>query len=181
MKTKFYFFHGYGSGINSSKFIMLKEHFGESFEMKNEVWRLNDNIGKILSRVYDELEYEENPILFGDSTGANFAYQLREQRLNKGKKTILIMSAPLLDFSKRISKMEFDENIQQYLIKITQPNNAMLIIPTRDEVLDQSMFLAKNNFKNLKILTLNDTHRLQKLKVGVGIEEIKKYIAEHNK
>lgn len=181
MKTKFYFFHGYGSGINSSKFIMLKEHFGESFEMKNEVWRLNDNIGKILSRVYDELEYEENPILFGDSTGANFAYQLREQRLNKGKKTILIMSAPLLDFSKRISKMEFDENIQQYLIKITQPNNAMLIIPTRDEVLDQSMFLAKNNFKNLKILTLNDTHRLQKLKVGVGIEEIKKYIAEHSK
>ena len=181
MRTKFYFFHGYGSGINSSKFIRLKEHFGKSFEMQNEVWRLNDNIEQILSRVYDKLEYEENPVLFGDSTGANFAYQIRERRLNQGKKTILIMSAPLLDFSKRISKMEFDVNIQQYLIKITQPNNAMLIIPTQDEVIDQSMFLANNSFKNLEILTLNDSHRLQKLKEGVGIEEIKKYIIKHSK
>lgn len=181
MKTKFYFFHGYGSGINSTKFIQLKEFFGETFEMENEVWRLKDNIEQIMSRVCDKLEYEENPVLFGDSTGANFAYQIRERRQSRGKKTILIMSAPLLDFSKCISKIEFDENVKQYLVPIAQPSNAMVIIPTQDEVLDQSIFLKKNNLKNLKVLTINDSHRLQKLKEGVGFEEIKKYIEKHSK
>ncbi len=175
MKRKLYFFHGYGSGINSSKYLRLKEYFGDRFEMENEVWRLDDNIEQIMSRVCDKLEHEEKPILFGDSTGANFAYQIRERRLLRGKESILIMSAPLLDFSKRISSMDFSKNIQHYLIPITEPKNAMIIIPTRDEVLNHS-FLTQNTFDGIELFPIEDTHRLEELKKGVGLKNIEAYI-----
>lgn len=177
MQTEFYFFHGYGSDVNSGKYLALYKHFSKKYNMENEVWRLNDNIEQIISRVYDKLEYDENPILFGDSTGANFAYQIRERRKQAGKSSILIMSAPLLDFSTRSSlARDFSKNIQQYLMKITEPQDAMVIVPSHDEIVDQSIFLKQNNLQNIELLILEDTHRLGKLKAGEGMQEIENYI-----
>lgn len=174
--TKFYFIHGYGSGEDSSKYQKLKEYFGERFQMKCVVWKTDSNIPLLLKEVISELENDKKPILFGDSTGANFAFQIRKQLLKKGNSPILILTSPLLDFSKRIWNGEFAKNIEQSLIQITEPENALIIVPEHDEVIDQNRLM---NYKkeNVVILKTDDDHRLSKFKEdGNLLKDIEQYI-----
>ena len=161
MKTKLLYIHGLNSDATSRKYLNLKEYFKNDFEMDCLEWKNEDNISELLDKAESELENEMNPILFGDSTGANFAYQLRERRKAKGQKTILILSSPLLDISKRIAEIEFPKPLKKYLQKIENPKDAMIIAPINDELIDHS-FLWENEFEDVKLFKVDDSHRLPK-------------------
>lgn len=163
MKTKFLYIHGLNSDATSRKYLNLKEHFKKDFEADCLEWKNDDNISELLDKAELKLENELNPILFGDSTGANFAYQLRERRVAKGQKSILILSSPLLDISKRIAEIAFPEPLKKYLQKIENPKDAMIIAPINDELIDHS-FLWENEFEDVQLFKVDDSHRLPKFK-----------------
>src|SRR5690625_6334170 len=106
-KTKamreFLYIHGLNSDATSRKYLNLKEYFQDKFEFNCLEWKNEDNISELLDQAELKLENEINPILFGDSTGANFAWQLRECSRQKGESSILILSSTLLDVSKIIA------------------------------------------------------------------------------
>ncbi len=83
------------------------------------------------------------------------------------------MTSPLLDFQKRIANFDFPKFVAKQLVKIDYPKNAMIIATRTDEVLDQS-FLFENSFIDVKLLEVNDGHRLEDF--GNYLGEIKKYI-----
>ncbi|MFA7615084.1 MAG: hypothetical protein WCY16_00715 [Weeksellaceae bacterium] len=159
----FLYFHGLNSDSNSRKYLNLKEYFQKEFEFDCLEWKNDDYISILLDNAEKNYENHEDLILFGDSTGANFTYQLRERRKEKGLKSILILSSPLLDKSKRIADFPFPKQLKKYLAKIENPENAFIIAPEHDELIDHS-WLFKKTFKNTEILKVNDSHRLPNFK-----------------
>lgn len=103
----------------------------------------------------------EIPVIVGDSTGANFAYQLRERRLLKGKKSILILSSPLLDIDERIADFNFPEKIIPQLKKYNSPKDALIIATKNDTILNQK-WLFQKTLNMIKLIEVNDNHRLEK-------------------
>lgn len=174
MKTQFLYIHGLNSDATSRKYLNLKEYFQGKFEFDCLEWKNDDNISELLDKAELKLENEINPILFGDSTGANFAWQLRERRRHKGKDSILILSSPLLDVSKRIAEFEFPGQLKTYLNKIEHPTDAMLIVPTNDELIEHT-HLWENELENINLLKVEDTHRLPNFKDY--LPEIEQYIS----
>lgn len=103
----------------------------------------------------------EIPVVVGDSTGANFAYQLRERRLEKGKKSILILGSPLLDIDERIADFDFPEKIIPELKKYDSPEDALIIATKNDTILNQK-WLFQKKLKMIKLIEVNYNHRLEK-------------------
>ncbi|MBW7871552.1 MAG: hypothetical protein H3C39_10895 [Flavobacteriia bacterium] len=172
-KTKFLYIHGLGSDAQSRKYLNLKEYFDDQFDFGCLEWKNNDNIDELLNQSERDLSQFENVILFGDSTGANFAWQLSEKRKANGLNSILIVSSPLLDLSKRISDYEFPDSLKPFMKKIDHPAGMMIIAPTEDEIIDHS-FVIENQFPDTQILKVNDTHRLPEFKDY--LPEIERYI-----
>jgi predicted esterase YcpF (UPF0227 family) len=173
MKTTLLYIHGLGSDQNSRKFINLKEHFKDQFNYDFVEWKNDSNISELLDEAELKLENIEIPILIGDSTGANFAYQLRERRLQKGKTSILILSSPLLNINERIADFEFPETLIPQLQKFDNPENALIIATKKDAVLNQN-WLFKKPLNNVKLIEVDDNHRLEKFHESLA--EIKHYI-----
>ncbi len=170
---KLLYIHGLNSDATSRKYLVLKEFFKGEFRFDCLEWKNHDNIIELLDDAEKMLDEEINPIIFGDSTGANFAYQLRERRKSKEKSSILILSSPLLDISKRIAGHTFPEELKIYLEKIESPNNALIIAPENDELIDHS-YLQKNHLKNVTLFKVKDSHRLPKFEDYLS--DIKNYI-----
>lgn len=160
---KLLYIHGLNSDRNSRKYLELKAFFGSKYDFDCLEWKNDDNIENLLTETEKEFANEESIILFGDSTGANFAWQLREIRHSKNLKSTLIITSPLLDESKRIAVFEFPKPLKAYLKKIRNLENLMAIVPTQDEVIDHSWIFEKD-WNNAKILKVNDTHRLLNFK-----------------
>lgn len=160
---KFLYIHGLNSDANSRKYVNLKDYFKDKFDFSCLEWRNEDNISELLDEAERTLKGEINPVIFGDSTGANFAYQLRERRKSKGQSSVLIVSSPLLDISKRIADFDFPENLKSYLQKIKNPKDLMIIAPENDELIDHS-FLQENQLENVILFKVNDSHRLPNFK-----------------
>ncbi|WP_407405848.1 YqiA/YcfP family alpha/beta fold hydrolase [Chryseobacterium sp.] len=172
MKTTLLYIHGLGSDRNSRKFINLKEYFKDQFDYDFVEWNNESNIAELLNEAENKLENLENPIIVGDSTGANFAYQLRESRKLKGKKSILILSSPLLNIDDRIADFEFPKTIIPQLIKIKNPSDALIIATKSDAVLDQN-WLFEQTFNSIELIEVEDNHRLEKF--HKSLPEIEKY------
>lgn len=173
MKTKFLYIHGLGSDAQSRKYLNIKNHFQDQFRFDCLEWKNEDDIEELLLNFHKELSREENLILFGDSTGANFALQLREMRSQSELKTILILSSPLLDESKRIASFPFPEHLKPFLKKYNQIDDLLMILPTHDEVIDNN-WLFKINSSSVKLIQVEDSHRL--LKFENYLSEIVNYI-----
>lgn len=163
MTTPLLYIHGLGSDRTSSKFQAICTHFDKEYTMHCLEWTTESNIKELLNDAFNTYENDTKLILFGDSTGANFAYQLREQRAEKGLETTLILTSPLLDLSKRIAAFDFPKILEPYIIKINAPNHALLICPLNDEIIDHSWL---NNLGNtsLVIKQVHDSHRLPEFK-----------------
>ena len=106
-------------------------------------------------------EAECQIVLVGDSTGANFAYQLRERLEKKTIKSILILTSPLLNIDNRISDFEFPKTILSQLQKIENPSDALIIASKKDEVLNQLPVFEKA-LQNVELADVDDSHRLLK-------------------
>ena len=161
MHNKLLYIHGLGSDRNSRKFVNLKDHFKNSFEYDFVEWNNESDISELLDTAEKWLvsEAECQIVLVGDSTGANFTYQLRERLTEKNIKSILILSSPLLNIEDRIADFEFPKNILPQLAKITNPKNALIIASRKDEVLNQ-LPLFEKSLQDVELLDVDDSHRL---------------------
>lgn len=157
------YIHGLGSDRNSAKFLALQAFFPDKFDFYCMEWTDHSNIERLISQTYTTFEKTNQLIVFGDSTGANFAYQLRDNRALYGLQTKLILSAPLLDLSKRIIDFNFPKCLIPQLIKIEQPTHALLICPMHDELINHTA-LKSDITNKLQVLQVNDTHRLPRFK-----------------
>lgn len=161
MKTTLLYIHGLGSDQHSRKFINLKTYFQDQFNYDFIEWTNDSDIPYLLKEKV--IKYKDTPqlIIVGDSTGANFAYQLRAMR-NK-KKDILILTSPLLDIDKRIADFEFPKQLIPYLIKINTPENTLIIASKTDEVLDQTNWFNQaliTSLNQVEVIEVKDSHRL---------------------
>lgn len=161
MSMKLLYIHGLGSDRNSRKFLNLKEYFKDQFDYNFVEWNNDFDISVLLEEAEKWLysETEEQIVLVGDSTGANFAYQLRERLKEKKMKSILILTSPLLDIEKRIADFEFPKSLIPQLWKIENPEDALIIASPKDEVLNQKPLFEKS-LKNIELVGVDDSHRL---------------------
>lgn len=170
---KLLYIHGLGSDRNSRKFLNLKDYFKDQFNYNFVEWNNDSNISALLDIAENWLKSEDQIILIGDSTGANFAYQLRERLKENNIKSILILTSPLLDIDNRIGDFEFPKNIIPQLWKIENPEDALIIATQKDEVLNQKLLFEKL-FKNIELIEVDDNHRLEKFENYLS--SIEKYI-----
>ncbi len=173
MKPTLLYIHGLGSDQNSRKFLNLKEYFKDEFHYDFIEWNHESEISKLVFEAEQRLKSAEKLILVGDSTGANFVYQLRERLLNQGTASILILSSPLLDIEERIADFEFPKSLLSQLKKYKNPKNALIIATRNDKVLNQN-WLFNTAFENVKLIEVDDNHRLEKF--HESLVEIRKYI-----
>lgn len=175
MHNKLLYIHGLGSDRNSRKFINLKDYFQDQFEYDFVEWNNESNISALLDSAEKWLisESESQIVLIGDSTGANFAYQLQERLEEKNISPILILTSPLLDIDDRIADFEFPKSILPQLEKILNPKNALIIASKHDEVLNQ-LPLFEKSLHNVELLNVDDSHRL--LNFENCLEAIESYI-----
>lgn len=170
---KLLYIHGLGSDRNSRKFLNLESYFKDQFDYNFVEWNNDSNISALLDIAENWLKSEDQIILIGDSTGANFAYQLRERLKENNIKSILILTSPLLDIDNRIGDFEFPKSIIPQLWKIENPESALIIATQKDEVLNQKLLFEKL-FKNIELIEVDDNHRLEKFENYLS--SIEKYI-----
>lgn len=168
------YFHGLNSDKTSRKFLNLQEHFSAYLNIYCIEWNNNTDIADLLNSIEENFRFREKMVVIGDSTGANFAYQLKERRKNTGKKTALILLNPLLNFEKRQKNIHpFPEKLNPYLAQITAPEDVFLIVSKNDNILNHDYLLQKP-FVNSQVLQVNDNHRLSKFKDYIS--ELEEYI-----
>lgn len=175
MKKQFIYFHGLQHEPKISyKFSLLKSYYSQHYDFHYYNWNHSTDFKELLYKAREQFKDIEQIIIFGDSTGANFAYQLRELRKKQNKNDILILSSPLLHFKQRISNYKFPKSIAIYMQNIKNPTNAFIILSLSDELIDQS-WLIKKEFLNIKILEVKDSHPLPNFEKH-SIHLIKEYI-----
>jgi len=170
---KLLYFHGYGSNRASRKYI-LSQAFFSTYEAECIEWTPDTDFKHLLQEVYTATEQEENIVLIGDSTGANFAYQLKEMRKKQKKKTLLLLLSPLLSYTHRLNKeLVFTDNLKNSLIHIPAPADAWVLLGKQDETLDLRV-VQPYDCINTEILYVNDSHRLPLF--DQYLEDMKAYI-----
>ncbi len=159
MKKTLLFVHGYGSDRNSRKFQELKNYFGSDYHCHCLEWTVFSDIQYLLNLAVQKCENTLNMVIVGDSTGANLAYQLREMRNHEDDKLILL--SPLLDIAKRKRDIPFPATFCEYLLKIANPANTLVIASKTDEVIDQQSLFDEAD-KKFTLMEVDDGHRLEK-------------------
>ena len=173
MKTTILFIHGYGSDRNSRKFQELKSYFTADYNLHCMEWAVYSDILWLLNDAVEKCAVIRKLIIIGDSTGANFAWQIREMRNSKEDKLILL--SPLLDVSKRKRDVDFPDVFNQYLVKIENPENALIVAAENDEVVDMKALFNEPD-KKFTLLEVNDVHRL--LNFENYLPALQKFISE---
>ena len=170
------YIHGLGSNQNSRKFLLMKEKFQALFNCKCIEWDLLTDIDLLIKKLYIKYKDHDNLVIVGDSTGGNFAYQLRELMKLTDVKTKLILLNPLLDFNSRIASFPFPREIEKYLQVINFVNCCFLLQSTNDEIIDHAKIKTGNRVVQIKI---DDTHRI--INFDKYLDDLKNYIeAEGN-
>lgn len=172
MKKTLLYIHGYGSDHNSRKFLDLKNYFGQEYTYHCLEWMVESDIKYLLRLALKKCENISQLAIIGDSTGANLAYQLRELRAKQEDKLILL--SPLLDISTRLRDIPFPTTFEQQLIKISKPENCLIIASRQDEVIDQTSIFNQID-KQFVLHEVEDGHRLEKFKEYLQV--IRDYIA----
>ncbi|MBA5245600.1 hypothetical protein H1R16_02985 [Marnyiella aurantia] len=173
MKKTLLYIHGYGSDHNSRKFLDLKNYFGQEYTYHCLEWMVESDIKYLLRLALKKCENISQLAIIGDSTGANLAYQLRE--LRKVPADQLILLSPLLDITARLRDIPFPKAFEDQLIKITKPQNALIIASREDEVINQTGIFNQTN-NQFVLHEVKDGHRLQKFQEYLPV--IKNYLSK---
>jgi len=168
MKTPLIYIHGLGSDRNSSKFELIQDYFSESYDYYCLEWKNDSNILALIEQAHQQFSNASNLIIIGDSTGANFAFQLRGMRDEKQLQSKLILTSPLLNLNMRIAAHDFPETIIPFMRAIEEPYNALMICPRNDEIINHSAWLNLNA-EGLLVVQVDDTHRLTKFSAYLPI------------
>lgn len=154
--TKYIYIHGLNSSKNSSKYKILKKRF----DMMILEWDKQTNIDSKIDAIIKDINPSDKLILIGDSTGGNFACQLRNKLNNLNIYSKLVLFNPLLN----IESLSIDimpNEILKYIKPITEIKDALLIISNNDNIVDNKDL--KRFEKTTNIIRVNDTHKLKTL------------------
>lgn len=132
------YFHGLGSNKDSRKFKLIENAFDRTHNCFCVEWGNDTDISGLLTDLWSLYKDKDELVLIGDSTGGNYAYQLRERLKVFGVKIKLVLLNPLLDFSNRIANFSFPEKLEETLEKIKELDHCFLLQSNRDEVIDHS-------------------------------------------
>ena len=165
------YFHGLGSNKDSRKFKLIENTFDSTHSCFCVEWEKDTDISGLLNDLWSLYKDKEELVLIGDSTGGNYAYQLRERLKVSEVKTKLVLLNPLLDFSNRIANFPFPEKLEKILEKIKEIDHCFLLQSNRDEVIDHSKM---NIGLEVEQLIIDDTHRL--LTFEKYVDSIKEYV-----
>lgn len=165
------YFHGLGSNKDSRKFKLIKNAFDCTHSCFCVEWGTDTDISELLTDLWTHYKDKKELVLIGDSTGGNYAYQLREKLKASGMKIKLVLLNPLLDFSSRIANFPFPEKLEKSLEKIKEIDHCFLLQSNRDEVIDHSCI---NRGFEVEQLIIDDTHRL--LTFENYVDSIKEYV-----
>ena len=152
------YIHGLGSDAQSKKYQQLKSALPATLTVECLQWENHDNISTLLEHTATRLQQYSYVVLIGDSTGGNFAYQLRDLLQPHVSKTTLILLNPLLDLDRRIATFAFPDNLATYLKQITHPKNTYIFISQNDEIIDHQ-WLLQQSLPTITCYTYHDTHR----------------------
>ncbi|WP_158963263.1 YqiA/YcfP family alpha/beta fold hydrolase [Myroides fluvii] len=165
---QFIYIHGYGSNRESRKYVLLQTQL-VAYQARCPEWTPETDFNTWLKALYQSVENEQTVVVVGDSTGANFAYQLKEMRNAEGLDTILVLLSPLLSYDHRLNKeLAFTANLKNSLQDIVAPTEALILIGKQDETLD----LKEVNpyaCKNSEVVYIDDSHRLPLFEQYLGL------------
>lgn len=157
--THILYVHGLNSDAQSRKYKILQSRLEDYCTIECLEWHNEDAIDRLLKEASINLLRYTNVVIIGDSTGGNFAYQLRDLLIPHPVRTKLILLNPLLDISKRKSKIPFPIPLVNYLQEIKSPKNAFIIISEQDEIIDHS-WLKEPELLDTVLYKVDDTHRM---------------------
>src|SRR5690606_4375905 len=100
---KMVYFHALDSGKSSRKFRLLKDHLGDRYELLCIEWNVDTDFRILMFNLFKRLLREPEVVLIGDSTGGNFACQIRDILVQNHIKVTLILLNPLLSIDTRIA------------------------------------------------------------------------------
>lgn len=154
------YIHGLNSDANSRKLSLLKSYFGDRVDYHCIEWGDRTNLRFYFDKKRNEWLHYQKLIIVGDSTGANFAYQLREQLRDSHHQIALVLLSPFMCTSQQIVRIRFPFYIIPQIWYINKPTRALIIASPTDEVLTQN-WLFEKDFKEVKVIEVSDEHSLR--------------------
>ena len=165
MKTKYYYIHGLHGTKNGTKFLELQKQYPEIECLE---WNVNDDMNQKLiewsKAILISYTINDNVCIIASSTGCNFAQQLRLMQPELFLHLVLIN--PLLDFENIKNKSIMPDNIKQYLIKITKLESSLILLGSKDDVVENVNYIMNNSFirdNNQIIIDEHSTHSFERL------------------
>jgi len=131
------YFHGLNSGPQSPKFLAIQKQWPQA---KCFYWTPTE---KQLSQRIKTLAVEmststKDVLIIGDSAGSNLALQFRTEITKANSWCKLIIIAPIFNTKQLIDSSILPKNIIDQIVTVATLNDAMLLLPREDEILDYS-------------------------------------------
>lgn len=173
MKTVIIFVHGFLSDVYSPKFASIRSYFGDKYDYDSIAWDVSSNIRMLFDDLHHNwLEYC-HIVIIGESTGGNFAYQLREHLWARSKQMALVLLSPLMCDNQRKNNVRLPISIIPQLWDISEPKDAYIIVTKDDNYFDQG-WLLNDKFEGVEVCEVDDTHSLENFEDY--LPNIQKYI-----
>lgn len=151
------YIHGLGSGKDSRKYKLIQQAFHTSHRCTCAEWNADTDIKLFLFNLFKRYLGSPELVIIGDSTGGNYACQLRDVLIKNGVRARLILLNPLLNIANRIADFAFPSSLEDSLAVIDEVNHCFLLQSLYDEVIDQTKVKTGHNVIQLKV---DDSHRL---------------------
>lgn len=172
-KNTYVYIHGLHSSKESKKYIALQHKLDVDDQLLCIEWQTT-GIDKTLQYAVDTIikDSKAQIILIGDSTGGNFACQIREMLKHKGIYAGLVLINPLLLRFQLYDSSIMPESTLEYVRNITDVSDSLIFLSDNDTVVNHHMLpnyiLDCNNIRQIK-----DTHSF--LRFAEYIDYIKYY------
>jgi len=179
MKIKYYYLHGLGGSRHSTKFTELQKEYKNIECLEWEVTADCQYISNLIISWQNQILvlYEQYDVvcIIANSTGANFALQLKE--LLKPNFIHLVLINPLLDLVCLFDKSIMPKILLPSIIKTKKFNSVLILIAKNDSVIDNINFLNHTQFiknNNHIIIDSISTHKYESM--HKYYKEIESYI-----
>lgn len=153
------YFHGLGSGKDSTKFKLLQQHFGDTQEVVCVSWNVETDISQLLFNLFKKYKDTSDLTLIGSSTGGNYACQFANMMRANRIEVKLVLLNPLLQLSLRITNRPFPTSLLASLWHIESLQDCYLICAVHDEVIDHSNVQLGIG---VTAVYVDDTHKLDR-------------------
>ncbi|WP_164123063.1 YqiA/YcfP family alpha/beta fold hydrolase [Sphingobacterium sp. xlx-130] len=168
------YIHGLGSGRDSRKYKLIEQSFRSTHHCTCAEWNSDTDIKLFLFNLFKRYLGIKELVIIGDSTGGNYACQLRDLLISNSVSVRLVLLNPLLNIANRIAYHPFPDTLRDSLAAIDQVDHCFLLQSLYDEVIDQTKVRLGERVVQLKV---DDSHRL--FSIGDYVPTIKAYIHDN--